>query len=332
MRPLAFQLLAELSDRRFVSGTSLAEKYGVSRSAISDALRDVTEHGVEIFSLTRKGYRLAQAVELLDVVRIREALGRDARRVDVEVVNSIASTNTELLARAAAGAPGGACLAAEIQTAGRGRRGRTWQSSLASSLTFSLLWRFDKGAAQLGGLSLLVGLALVRVLRAQGVSAAAVKWPNDIVVDHKKLAGILIETQGDMLGPTAAVIGIGINMRLSAIQCDAIDQPVTDLASQLPSPASRNVLLAALLKELVATLDRFGKEGFAPFHAEWIACHALHGEKVRISHASGEVVDAVVTGLAVDGSLLVEARGKIEALTSAEISIRPRLRKAVAPA
>lgn len=329
MRPLAFKILAELSAEHFTSGVALAKKHQVSRSAISDALKDATEAGVEIFSLTRRGYRLAAPIDLLDIEILRTAIGDKAHRFDVDVVPAVGSTNTDLLARAAAGAASGACVATEMQTAGRGRRGRVWQSRFASSLTFSLLWRFDKGASALGGLSLVVGLALVRALRKTGVKEALLKWPNDVIVNGEKLAGILIETQGDMLGPTAAVIGIGVNMRLPVALKLSIDQPATDVASHLglaaASQLSRNELFAAMLRELADVLDEFGGRGFHFFKNEWLACHALHEQIVTVRQAGAVDYEAIIKGVGDDGSLIVEALDKPhsrQTLASAEISVR----------
>ncbi len=326
MRPLAFRLLPELSHERFTSGARLAEKLGVSRSAISEALHEAGEAGVQIFSLTRRGYRLAEPLELLDVERIRGELGAALRRVDVEVVASIESTNSTLVARAAAGAPSGTCLAAEQQTAGRGRRGRAWQSAFGASLTFSLLWRFNRGAAQLAGLSLVVGLAVVRALRGMGAVGAQLKWPNDIVVDAHKLGGILIETQGDMLGPTAAVIGIGLNVRFTPAMLETIagrvDQPLADAQSLCTEPLSRNRLLAAILREMVTLLDQFQRDGFAPFRDEWLELHALQDKPVRVLNGDGTGFDAIVRGVGDDGSLRVSRSGREVALSFGELSLR----------
>ncbi len=324
MRPLAWSLLRELSHEKFVSGAKLAERFGVSRSAVSDALHDANEAGVEIFSLTRKGYRLAAPLDLLDAEEVRNTLGKAGKHLKVEVCNEIDSTNSEIARRAEQGVASGLCLAAEMQSAGRGRRGRSWQSGLATSLTFSLLWRSELGAAALGGLSLSVGLAVVRALRGLGMEEAMVKWPNDIVAGGKKLGGILIETRGDMLGPSAAVIGIGLNVNLGPELLAAIDQPATDVHSHCPSPPSRNQLLAAVLTELAAILDSFGTKGFGAHREEWCACHALHGQVVTVLPAQGEPYAAKVVDVGVDGVLLVEAAGKCQELRSAEISLRRR--------
>ena len=324
MRPLAFRLLRELSDVHFVSGARLAEKFGVSRSAVSDALRDASDAGVEIFSLTRRGYRLAEPIELLSLERLRKELGSLVNRLDVDLVECVASTNSELMQRAVAGAPAGSCLVAEIQTSGRGRRGREWRSAFGASLTFSLLWRFEKGTAQLGGLSLVVGLAVMRALHELGIEARGVglKWPNDVVAGPRKLAGILIESQGDMLGPTAVVIGIGINVKLPDKLREEIDQPVTDIQSVAGRMISRNQLLGELLRQLVGVLDPFQAKGFAHFKREWTTLHALHEKPVRVLNGDGSVIDAVVRDVADDGSLIVTHRGRDVILASGEVSLR----------
>ncbi|MFM7462350.1 MAG: biotin--[acetyl-CoA-carboxylase] ligase [Burkholderiales bacterium] len=326
VRPLTFTLLRELSAERFISGAELAEKHGVSRSAISDALKEVNNLGVQVFSLTRRGYRLAEPLQLLDIDVIRQRMGSSAHRLDLRLADVIDSTNTELLNQAASGAVSGTCLAAELQTAGRGRRGRVWKSALGASLTFSLLWRFEIGAASLGGLSLAVGLAVANALRALGIDAE-LKWPNDIVVDDKKLGGILIETQGDMLGPMIAVIGVGLNVRLPESIKLAIDQPVTDLATvsadtAVASPAlNRNVLLPAILAQLVAVLDQFQRGGFGSLSDQWRALHAHQGCWVDVNGATESFV-AKVLDVSEDGALVVERDGARLRLTAAEISIR----------
>ena len=334
MRPLAYSLLRDLSHEHFTSGVRLAEKYSVSRSAISDALRDASESGIAIFSLTRKGYRLAAPIELLEVDRIRVALGATATRVDVEVLDTIDSTNSELMRRASAGAPGGLCLATELQTAGRGRRGRHWQSALGASLTFSLLWRFDKGAAQLGGLSLVVGLAVLRALHDIGLrdpGAVGLKWPNDIVAGDAKLAGVLIESQGDMLGPTTVVIGIGVNVNMSDNFKMSINQAATDVNALCvlgERPPSRNRLLAHMLQQLVRALDEFQLTGFSGIKSVWQKHHVLQGRPVHVLFGDGGSLDATVKDVADDGALIVTINGKELHVTAGEVSLRAAVSKA----
>ena len=280
--------------------------------------------GVELFSVRGKGYRLAQPLEFLDGALLRERLA--GSRVRVEVIDEIESTSTRLLSLAAAGAPSGTCLAAEWQSAGRGRRGRTWVSGLGGSLTFSLLWRFERGVGHLGGLSLAIGLSAARTLRALGVERAQVKWPNDVVCDFRKLAGILVETSGEMQGPSAAVIGVGVNYRLADAVLERIDQPTTDVLRCAGSDISRTALLAALLADLATMLEAFEREGFAPLRAAWRALHAYEGRSVRVMPPHEAPYDAQVVDVAADGALVVksQADGRTLQLSSAEISLRPR--------
>ncbi len=326
IRRLTFACLRALSTNHFTSGADLARKFDVSRSAISDALKVANQLGVTVFSLTRRGYRLGTPIDFLDLDPICAQLRAQSKRINLSVVDVIDSTNSAITQQAGLNAPTGTCLAAEIQTAGRGRRGRSWQSGLGASLTFSLLWRFDKGAAALGGLSLAVGLAVANALRELGVPAE-LKWPNDILVGDKKLGGILIETQGDMLGPTAAVIGIGLNFRMSDTLRASIDQPVTDIVDALTDNGmqkfimTRNDLLGTILRHMVGILDQFAETGFAPMRDSWRALHAFEGRIVDVIGPT-ESYAAKVVDVAADGTLLVDRGAGREAITAAELSLR----------
>ena len=323
MSELTFRALRRLADGRFHSGEAMARDLGRSRATLSEALKRVDEMGVELFSVRGKGYRLAQPLEFLDAALLRARLERS--RVRVQVVDQVESTSTQLLQMAAAGAASGTCLAAEWQSAGRGRRGRSWVSGLGASLTFSLLWRFERGVGHLGGLSLAIGLSVARTLRALGVARAQVKWPNDVVCDFRKLAGVLVETSGEMQGPSVAVIGIGVNYRLGDAVLERIDQPTTDVLRCAEQAISRNELLAALLADLAGVLARFEREGFAPLRAGWRALHAFEGRTVRVLPPHEPPYEAQVVDVAGDGALVVKARdGKLVPLSSAEISLRPR--------
>jgi BirA family biotin operon repressor/biotin-[acetyl-CoA-carboxylase] ligase len=186
-----FPTLRQLADGEFHSGQAIGKQLGISRAAVWNAIQQAQALGVTIHSVHGKGYRLSAAIDFLDSAAIKQALNGAARHFTLELLESAPSTNSMLMAKAAADAPHGSCIVAELQQAGRGRRGREWVSSLGSGLTFSLLWRFSQGAAALGGLSLAVGVALVRALGAAGIPRLALKWPNDLLLDGKKLAGVL---------------------------------------------------------------------------------------------------------------------------------------------
>ncbi|MEO7741718.1 MAG: biotin--[acetyl-CoA-carboxylase] ligase [Usitatibacter sp.] len=321
MSALTFMALRALADGQFHSGEDVARSLGRSRATLSEALKRAPELGLDLFSVRGRGYRLAAPIEFLDA----EALARELRSTGVrlEVADEVDSTSTQLLARAAEGAPSGTCLAAEWQSAGRGRRGRSWVCALGGSLTFSLLWRFDRGAAHLGGLSLAVGVAVARALLACGVERVQVKWPNDLVVDFRKLAGILVETSGEMQGPSVAVIGVGVNYRLAERVIDRIDQPVTDVAHCSNALPSRSELLAHLLRELAQVLAAFESSGFKSLRGAWRSLHAYQGRRVRVMPPREAPFDAEVADIAPDGTLLVRLDdGRVVALASAEISLR----------
>ena len=325
MSELTFRALRALSDGRFHSGEEVARSLGRSRATLSEALRIAPELGVDLFSVRGKGYRLASPIEFLDAGLVAARLAAEGSPVRLEVLDQVDSTSTRLLERAAAGAPSGTCLAAEWQACGRGRRGRSWISTVGGSLTFSLLWRFERGAGHLGGLSLAAGAAVARALATCGVERAQVKWPNDVVADFRKLAGILVETSGEIQGPTLAVVGVGVNYRLGERAMDRIDQPVADVAHCASPVPSRSVLLAVLLSHLGRALEDFDRRGFPGVRDEWRSLHAYQGRPVRVVPPREGPYDAEVVDVAPDGALVVRtADGRTLSLASAEISLRAK--------
>ncbi len=322
MNTMAFQTLRALADGAFHSGEDIARGLGVTRSAVWYGIRDITGAGLAIESVRGRGYRLAHPVSLLDAAQIRRALGGGATALTVEISDTVDSTNTQLMRCAAQGAPSGLVLAAEAQTAGRGRRGRVWHSGIGSTLTFSLLWRFALGARELAGLSLAVGVALARALRAAGAPAAQLKWPNDVVLPAGKLAGILIETQGDVLGPSAVVIGVGVNVRPDPRVSAVVDQNMADLETAVGAPLDRNALLARMLAELATVLEQFAREGFDPLRAEWQRLHAHQNQIVQLTLPDGQAVTGMARGAADDGALLLETAGGVGRYHSGEVSLR----------
>jgi BirA family biotin operon repressor/biotin-[acetyl-CoA-carboxylase] ligase len=322
MASICFDLLRFLSDARFHSSRILESELGASRAGVSLALRELEDLGLTVYKVPGRGYRLAEPYDCLDAAAMRAQLGPQARHFHLELLDACASTNTLLLERARSGAPSGSVIACELQSAGRGRRGNSWQSGLGGSLTFSLLWRFAQGATGLSGLSLAAGVAVARALASVGVADVQLKWPNDLLHAGRKLGGILIELHGDAPGPTAAVIGIGLNVRLPAVLRDAIAQPVTDVASVGNDVPQRNRLLASTLAELAQVLDLFAAHGFAPLRDEWTARHAHQGKAVTLASADGKTVVGRAEGVAEDGALLIETARGVERFVSGELSLR----------
>lgn len=253
---------------------------------------------------------------------IADGLTAIAGRYRVETFAAIDSTSSELKRRAPGGSIDGVVLAAETQTAGRGRHGRIWVDQPGGSLLFSFGWRAPVGASGLAGLSLAVGVAVASVLARDGVAAIQLKWPNDLLVNHCKLGGILVETLNPQPDAVDVVIGIGLNVRLAPGMRDAVSAPVTDLATA-GWTGNRNTLLAALLVELAAMLDRFGAEGFHPFRAAWLARHALQQRNVTIWSSGHEVAAGRAIDVDGDGALLLQTAAGVRRLLSGELTLRP---------
>jgi BirA family biotin operon repressor/biotin-[acetyl-CoA-carboxylase] ligase len=328
---LGFSLLRQLADGEFHSGEDLAAKVGLTRARVSQVLKDAGVAGLALERVKGRGYRLLEAPDFLDVRKIRARLSElaDARGVPlpiaIEVVDQIESTSSELRRRAQRRDVHQVALAAEWQTAGRGRRGRAWTAIAGGSLTFSLGWKFEQGAGFLAGLSLAVGVAVVRALEAEGFKDVALKWPNDLIHRHLKVGGILIELNGDALGPTTTVIGVGLNVRVPPAARKDIPVPITDLASvagRKAPPIDRNRLLAALLAELAAVLQLYAIEGFTPFAAEWQHRHAYQGKAVRVLLPDGATVTGKVAGVDASGALVLADGPRRARFLSGEITLR----------
>ncbi len=257
------------------------------------------------------------ADEKLQPERILQAMSPSTRdRIGaLEVRDDIDSTNAELLRRGHTQTTGSVLLA-EAQSAGRGRRGRTWASPPGANLYFSLYWRFAAGPRALGGLSLAIGVACAEALRAIGAAAVGVKWPNDLVAHGRKLGGLLIELAHD-----AAVIGVGVNVRMPQAAAAGIDQPWIDLA-ELDCDVSRNRLAARLIDEIVAALIQFEANGFDAFVERWDALDALAGRRVLVQAGEREH-RGVAQGVAPDGGLRVLLDQGLRVFHSADVSLRP---------
>ena len=323
MSALTLSLLRILSDGAFHSGEALAQHFGLSRTRIWQALQTVEELGVRVFKVKGRGYQLADPIEWLAIPCILPYLGDAAPTITFTLLDSVDSTNTLLMQALAQRDVHAHCVAAEIQTKGRGRRGRQWHGALGGSLMFSLAWRFNLGVAQLSGLSLTVGLALARALQELTVPNVQLKWPNDLMQGFRKLGGVLIEIQGDALGPSSAVIGVGINVRLPEGVKDRIDQAVVDLQGITITPPSRNQLLGVVLRHLAQLLDQFSHSGFEAIRAEWEGLHAHQHKHVTLRLPDGAQISGVALGVTADGALILDTAHGERRFGSGEISLRP---------
>jgi BirA family biotin operon repressor/biotin-[acetyl-CoA-carboxylase] ligase len=309
-------LLNLLADGEFHSGEKIGELLGVSRTSVNNYIKALQEIGLDIYKVPGRGYQSANPIELLDEKRIRSLSNNSL----VKVEQILDSTNQWLLDKIPNIKNGQTCIA-EYQLAGRGRRGRTWISPFASHLYFSYYWRFDAGIDKLSGLSLLVGIATVNALEKIGVQGVALKWPNDIYCQGKKLAGILIELNAQATEACHTVIGIGINVRMPPEQAKLIDQPWIDLSSLSHEKVDRNRLSAALISELQQLLPEYEKNGLQPHLKRWFDLDCFLNKPVNVLLADKNKA-GICRGIDETGALLLECDGNIETFIGGEVSLR----------
>jgi BirA family biotin operon repressor/biotin-[acetyl-CoA-carboxylase] ligase len=311
-------LIKELANGEFNSGELLGEIVGVSRSAVANHIKYLMDIGLDVFSVKGRGYKLASPLRLLDQSRIIQRLGQEQKDT-VEVVSVIDSTNTYVKQRLHELPQGFVCLA-EAQTHGRGRRGKAWVSPFGSSIYMSMAWTFTGGYQSIAGLSLLVGIAINRSLKTIGVIDCKLKWPNDVYYNLKKLAGILVEVEGQVGSDASAVIGIGINIDLPE-SVNGIDQPFIDLVSITQKPVDRNELAALIIATLKNMLRQFEVEGLAPFLSEWKEADLFYNEYVYLESGSNRI-HGLSKGINEGGALLLENAGKVTPHHGGEISVK----------
>ena len=321
-------LVTLLADGQVHSGERLAEVLGVSRTAIWKAISDIRERGIPVISLDRRGYQLERPVELLHLENLRVVAARHGRRLPnaTEVIFELGSTNEYLYDAAAPPAGQPRLVFAELQTAGRGRRGRSWLAPFGAGLTFSIGWTFAETPADLSALSLAMGVCVVRSLRRLGASRLMLKWPNDVVLDHRKLGGLLAQLRAEAGGPAYVVIGLGLNLcaprALRQALADAANTPVADLAEAWDEdPRTRSEIAVHVAAEMLEGLDLFTRAGFAPFAQEWAALDSLRDAPVEIFRHEG-CIAGTARGADADGALLVETGGNVLRVHAGEVSLR----------
>ncbi|MBS7664180.1 bifunctional biotin--[acetyl-CoA-carboxylase] ligase/biotin operon repressor BirA [Pseudomonas lalucatii] len=313
-------LLRLLQDGRFHSGEALGVALGVSRAAVWKQLRALeAELGLPVHKVRGRGYRLASPLRLLDEGQLA-ASGPD-HAWPITVLPSVDSTNSEALRQLSSQRQPPFVVLAERQTSGRGRRGRAWVSPFAENLYYSLVLRVEGGVRQLEGLSLVVGLALLRAIRALGVEQAGLKWPNDLLVNGRKIAGILLELSGDPADVCHVVIGIGVNVNMLPAESLSIDQPWTSMRAELGCGVDRNELVGLLNEQLSAYLGRLRQEGFAKLLEEWQGNHLWQGRRVVLT-AGTQQIEGVVRGVDSTGALRLLVDGVERLFSGGELSLR----------
>ncbi|VVP51071.1 Bifunctional ligase/repressor BirA [Pseudomonas fluorescens] len=313
-------LLELLKDGRFHSGQALGIALGISRSAVWKQLQHLeAELGLSIHKVRGRGYQLAAPLSLLDPLAIKEQT--PVCDWPVLVFDSIDSTNAEALRAIERGQAAPFLVLAERQTAGRGRRGRKWASPFAENVYYSLVLRIEGGMRQLEGLSLVVGLAVMQALRELGIPAAGLKWPNDVLVGQKKIAGILLELVGDPADVCHVVLGVGINVNMQ--MTDEVDQQWTSMRLESGKAFDRNHLVAVLGEKLQTYLNRHQIGGFSAIQAEWEQNHLWQGRAVSLI-AGVNQIDGEVLGIDSQGALRLKVDGVEKVFSGGELSLRLR--------
>lgn len=321
------ELIRILGDGAFHSGEELAHHFGVARASVSKAVAKLSAYGLDVHSVRGKGYRLADRLVLLGREEILGQISPASRSAieQLEIFESIDSTNTHLLKqvhpqlRLSAGQCR-VCLS-EMQTAGRGRRGRKWMSPFGHNIYLSMLREFGAGTASLDGLSLVVSLAVVHALRKAGIAGLKVKWPNDLLAGQKKIAGVLLEMSGDALGTCHVVIGIGLNLKLRAGDMQEVSQPWTTLQELGFDINGRNQLVSLLLEELIVVINEFQQHGFSAFRDDWSVYDVTRGVRVEVV-TPAERVTGVGHGVDDAGRLLLNVDGEVRQFNTGEVSLR----------
>jgi BirA family biotin operon repressor/biotin-[acetyl-CoA-carboxylase] ligase len=319
-------LLGLLADGRLHSGESLAQRLGISRTAVWKAVTRLRDKGIDIQAMPRHGYSLPAAVELLDEGCILAAIGAPRSQCvhEFELAFEIGSTNTQLLA--ADPPPYGqarVCMS-ELQHGGRGRRGRRWVAPFGGSIALSLGWSFADASRASPALSLCVGVAVARALARCGARGIALKWPNDIWWADRKLGGVLLELRAEASGPAYVVIGVGINVSLGSVVREQIETAgvrVAALDEACPARPSRNLIAGAIIDELLSMLLGFERDGFAAYRGAWLELDALRDRPARVLMGEDSIV-GVARGVDAHGALRLECAGRIREFMSGEVSLR----------
>ncbi|SEI89205.1 BirA family transcriptional regulator, biotin operon repressor / biotin-[acetyl-CoA-carboxylase] ligase [Allopseudospirillum japonicum] len=324
-----YTLIKILADGHYHSGEEIGQAIGVSRTAVWKQLKKLETLGLEVEATKGLGYRFNHPLDLLNQHTLFAYIPEDKKNYigDLDIQSVTDSTNQSILdefKQIKFRSKTAYIKLAEMQTGGRGRRGRTWLSPYARSLSLSMGWQFEQGVQALEGLSLAVGVCVARVLAAYGIQVD-LKWPNDVLAQGAKLAGILVELAGDLSGPCQVVLGIGLNYSLTEQEKQSLTQPVigiTDLVRQPNLLKTRNQLAADLIVSLLDLFNSFEKTGFQPYQNDWNQHHAYTNQEVYLilGHKKEKVL---ALGVDERGALKIQRDGQCEHLQGGEISIRP---------
>ena len=315
-------IIKQLSLGQFVSGEALGQKLGVSRTAIANHIKQLQAMGLDIYSVKGKGYKLSQSIALLNSEQIQQHLNTAGKEnYPLELHHIIDSTNSQLLRKIPHNLPKGHVCIAEYQQAGRGRRGKKWQSPFGSHVYLSIYWPLEQGMSAAMGLSLAVGIAISAVIDQYSNTPAQLKWPNDVYVGNEKIAGVLVELEGQAQGLSHCVIGVGLNVQMPENSREAIDQPWTDLSQHSPQPIDRNQLVAEIILQISHYLDIHQQHGLAHLLSQWQQRDLYINQQVKV--ITGEKTHlGIYRGINEQGAMILNIQGRDTIFYGGEVSLR----------
>ncbi len=311
---LRLAIVKKLADGQFHSGEVLGRELGVTRAAISRQIKSLRQWGLDVFSVTGRGYLLTQPIDLLRIDKLNQALPD----VHIVLLPVIDSTNQYLLDHIGSYPSGSVCLA-EYQENGRGRRGRKWHSPFGANLYLSIYWQLDSGITAAMGVSLVVGVAIAETLTELGVPELKLKWPNDVYWKGRKLGGILIEMSGQTGESANLVIGLGLNISMS--EHAEIDQDWVSLSMIEPLLTNKNALTISLISAIHKALSLYEIEGMSSFLEKWKRFDHFYQKPVKLI-AGNKTINGISKGIDQQGALILDIDGDISSFVAGEISLR----------
>jgi len=312
------KILSALSQGKLISGELIGNKVGTSRAYVWKRINSLKEQGLKVISIHGEGYRLPAGEELLDAQIIHDHLGHKATQL--RVCWSLPSTNLAAMELAEHAPQQEFVVLAEMQTQGRGRRGKEWFSPLGADLYMSYKIPFSGGAKSLQGLSLVIGVAISNALKKlTAKEGLSLKWPNDIYFQGRKLGGILIEMCGDINGDCDAIIGVGLNASYRADESSS--EEVASLTELMPGTLNRNYWVAMLINAIKNAVTDFKKNGLSEFLNQWRSLDILVGNSINV-FLGESVVTGIAEGVSPSGALLVQTGEGLKTFYAGEVSVR----------
>ncbi|MCH9643775.1 MAG: bifunctional biotin--[acetyl-CoA-carboxylase] ligase/biotin operon repressor BirA [Gammaproteobacteria bacterium] len=320
------KVLLALADGMFHSGELLGKQLGLTRSAIWKAVAQLKRLGINVQSITRKGYRIQGGITLLNQECITQQISAKNQKLldDIILLEQVNSTNTFLLEHIKHKPHKNIACFAEYQSHARGRRGHSWLSPFGNNIYHSLLWHFNKDPGQITGLSLAVSIAVIRSLIRYGLNqnTLQLKWPNDICHNHKKLAGVLIEMQAESNGHCSVVIGIGLNTHMDHVQSEILNNQCTSINNITQQAVDRNKIAGYLLDELINLLVEYNQHGLKHFLDEWRQYDSYSGHPIKLLMTS-KTIEGTMQGVTDNGEVVIkDTQGQLKQYCNGEVSLR----------